>query len=1053
MNVQQRNSLIRTALPTNLTMILLKITKIVLILINMKCLDLATKEEIRLKCLSLNIIHLKQGPVEAEAKRGGSVVNISVLRLNDPGEEYQGRAKVLIIKAIVLTQVVDLKYTIESLFKFTSSENVRYGHMPDNRKEKIRRTGEEYQGRAKVLIIKAIVLTQVVDLKYTIESLFKFTSSENVRYGHMPDNRKEKIRRTGEEYQGRAKVLIIKAIVLTQVVDLKYTIESLFKFTSSENVRYGHMPDNRKEKIRRTGEEYQGRAKVLIIKAIVLTQVVDLKYTIESLFKFTSSENVRYGHMPDNRKEKIRRTGEEYQGRAKVLIIKAIVLTQVVDLKYTIESLFKFTSSENVRYGHMPDNRKEKIRRTGEEYQGRAKVLIIKAIVLTQVVDLKYTIESLFKFTSSENVRYGHMPDNRKEKIRRTGEEYQGRAKVLIIKAIVLTQVVDLKYTIESLFKFTSSENVRYGHMPDNRKEKIRRTGEEYQGRAKVLIIKAIVLTQVVDLKYTIESLFKFTSSENVRYGHMPDNRKEKIRRTGEEYQGRAKVLIIKAIVLTQVVDLKYTIESLFKFTSSENVRYGHMPDNRKEKIRRTGEEYQGRAKVLIIKAIVLTQVVDLKYTIESLFKFTSSENVRYGHMPDNRKEKIRRTGEEYQGRAKVLIIKAIVLTQVVDLKYTIESLFKFTSSENVRYGHMPDNRKEKIRRTGEEYQGRAKVLIIKAIVLTQVVDLKYTIESLFKFTSSENVRYGHMPDNRKEKIRRTGEEYQGRAKVLIIKAIVLTQVVDLKYTIESLFKFTSSENVRYGHMPDNRKEKIRRTGEEYQGRAKVLIIKAIVLTQVVDLKYTIESLFKFTSSENVRYGHMPDNRKEKIRRTGEEYQGRAKVLIIKAIVLTQVVDLKYTIESLFKFTSSENVRYGHMPDNRKEKIRRTGEEYQGRAKVLIIKAIVLTQVVDLKYTIESLFKFTSSENVRYGHMPDNRKEKIRRTGEEYQGRAKVLIIKAIVLTQVVDLKYTIESLFKFTSSENVRYGHMPDNRKEKIRRTGKFMLRSRTSPQQQDKR
>ncbi|KAG1670497.1 Retrovirus-related Pol polyprotein from transposon 17.6 [Nymphon striatum] len=51
---------------------------------------------------------------------------------------------------------------------------------------------------------------------------------------------------------------------------------------------------------------------------------------------------------------------------------------------------------------------------------------------------------------------------------------------------------------------------------------------------------------------------------------------------------------------------------------------------------------------------------------------------------------------------ANVLIIKTIVLTQVVDLKYTIESLFKFTSSENVRYGHMPDNRKKKIRRTEE---------------------------------------------------------------------------------------------------------------------------------------------------------------------------------------------------------------------------------------------------------------------------------------------------------------------------------------------------------------
>ncbi|KAG1651981.1 Mitochondrial 10-formyltetrahydrofolate dehydrogenase [Nymphon striatum] len=33
----------------------------------------------------MQIIHLKQGPVEAEAKRGGSVVNISVLGLNDPG--------------------------------------------------------------------------------------------------------------------------------------------------------------------------------------------------------------------------------------------------------------------------------------------------------------------------------------------------------------------------------------------------------------------------------------------------------------------------------------------------------------------------------------------------------------------------------------------------------------------------------------------------------------------------------------------------------------------------------------------------------------------------------------------------------------------------------------------------------------------------------------------------------------------------------------------------------------------------------------------------------
>ncbi|KAG1674334.1 Facilitated trehalose transporter Tret1 [Nymphon striatum] len=32
----------------------------------------------------MQIIHLKQGPVEAEAKRGGSVVNISVLGLNDP---------------------------------------------------------------------------------------------------------------------------------------------------------------------------------------------------------------------------------------------------------------------------------------------------------------------------------------------------------------------------------------------------------------------------------------------------------------------------------------------------------------------------------------------------------------------------------------------------------------------------------------------------------------------------------------------------------------------------------------------------------------------------------------------------------------------------------------------------------------------------------------------------------------------------------------------------------------------------------------------------------
>ncbi|KAG1675913.1 F-box only protein 47 [Nymphon striatum] len=32
----------------------------------------------------MQIIHLKQGPVEAEAKRGGLVVNISVLELNDP---------------------------------------------------------------------------------------------------------------------------------------------------------------------------------------------------------------------------------------------------------------------------------------------------------------------------------------------------------------------------------------------------------------------------------------------------------------------------------------------------------------------------------------------------------------------------------------------------------------------------------------------------------------------------------------------------------------------------------------------------------------------------------------------------------------------------------------------------------------------------------------------------------------------------------------------------------------------------------------------------------
>ncbi|KAG1648373.1 hypothetical protein GQR58_029892 [Nymphon striatum] len=32
----------------------------------------------------MQIIHLKQGPVEAEAKRGGSVVNVSVLGLNDP---------------------------------------------------------------------------------------------------------------------------------------------------------------------------------------------------------------------------------------------------------------------------------------------------------------------------------------------------------------------------------------------------------------------------------------------------------------------------------------------------------------------------------------------------------------------------------------------------------------------------------------------------------------------------------------------------------------------------------------------------------------------------------------------------------------------------------------------------------------------------------------------------------------------------------------------------------------------------------------------------------
>ncbi|KAG1652906.1 hypothetical protein GQR58_025931 [Nymphon striatum] len=43
----------------------------------------------------MQIIHLKQGPVEAEAKRGGSVVNIAVLGLKDPAAKNWRTSHVL----------------------------------------------------------------------------------------------------------------------------------------------------------------------------------------------------------------------------------------------------------------------------------------------------------------------------------------------------------------------------------------------------------------------------------------------------------------------------------------------------------------------------------------------------------------------------------------------------------------------------------------------------------------------------------------------------------------------------------------------------------------------------------------------------------------------------------------------------------------------------------------------------------------------------------------------------------------------------------------------